>query len=115
MTHTVTLKKADKVILLEALSASQEIKEQKLKKSDSINLMNKNYLDAAHKFCLPIEIHDRKKNIMTWFIDQMKHSGKLWDTELCVRACEIANRVIDNTYDHYKSIEHFEDLFRFEE
>jgi hypothetical protein len=99
-------------IMLEALASSMEIKERKLKKTESIEFMVKNYMDAANKLQLPIEIHDRKKNLMVWYIDQMQHSGRLWGTQLCVEACEIANRVIDNTYDHYKSIQHFEDLFK---
>jgi hypothetical protein len=111
MTHTVTLSRQDKIIILEALAASQEIKMNKLKNPESIRRMDEEYLRAAHKFLEPITIHDRKKNIMTWFKDQLQHSGRLWDTELCIRACEIAEQVIDNTYDHYKSIQIFEDLF----
>lgn len=114
MTHTVKLRKQDMFIMLEALATSMEIKERKLKKADSIEFMVKNYMDAVNKLQLPIEIHDRNKNLMVWYIDQMQHSGKLWGTQLCVEAVEIANRVIDNTYDHYKSIQHFEDLFKVE-
>ena len=100
--------------MLEALATSMEIKERKLKRAESRNLMVKNYMDAVNKLQQPIEIHDRKKNLMIWFIDQMQHSGKLWGTQLCVEAVEIANRVIDNSYDHYKSVQHFEDLFKIE-
>ena len=74
--------------------------------------MLKQYLDAAEKFLEPISIHDRKKNIMTWYIDQLQHSGKLWNTELCVRAVNIAQQVIEDSYEHYKSIQIYEDLFK---
>ena len=110
--HTIKLCKDDIRTMLEALIASQDIKEQKLQKPDSIALMRRQYLDAAEKMLVPITIHDRHKNLMTWFIDQMKHSGKLWNTELCTRACTIAQRVIDNEYEHYKSIQIYEDLFK---
>ncbi len=108
--HTVKLAKEDIALLLETLAASQEIKEQKLKNPDSIKKMQELYLDAAHKMLEPIEIHNRKNNLMTWYIDQMKHSGKLWGTELCERACMIARNVIDNSYEDYKRIQRLKDL-----
>lgn len=111
MKHTVELTREDKITLLEALAASQEIKQKKLQKPESIKEMDRQYLEAAEKFLEPIEIHDRKKNLFTWFIDQMRHSGKLWDTELCSRAVTIAQRCIDDEYRHYKSIQVYEDLF----
>lgn len=110
--HTVKLTREDTVTLLEALAASQEIKEGKLKNPESLKKMQTQYLDAAHKIMEPIEIKNSQKNLMAWYIDQMRHSGRLWDTELCVRACAIARHVIDNTYDTYKSIQHYNDLFR---
>ena len=110
--HTVKLSKDDIRTMLEALIASQDIKETKLQKPDSIALMRRQYLDAAEKMLEPITIAKRDNNLMTWFIDQMKHSGKLWNTELCSRACLIAQRVIDNEYEHYKSIQIYEDLFK---
>ena len=110
--HTVKLTKDDIRTMLEALIASEDIKLKKLQKPESINLMLKQYLDAAEKMLEPITIVKKDLNLMTWFIDQMKHSGKLWDTELCSRACTIAQRVIDNEYEHYKSIQIYEDLFK---
>jgi aspartate 1-decarboxylase len=112
MKYTVTLTKEDQRTMLEALISSQEIKERKLVKPDSISSMRKQYLDAAEKFLEPIVIVKQNNNIMTWFIDQMKHSGRFWNTELCVRACAIADRVIANEYDHYKSVQIYEDLFK---
>lgn len=112
MTHTVKLSKEDQRIMLEALIASQDIKERKLQKRDSIDQMRKQYYDAAEKMLQPIVIAQRNNNLMTWFIDQMKHSGKLWGTELCSRACLIAQRVIDDEYEHFKSIQIYEDLFK---
>jgi len=111
MTHTVHLSKNDQYIMIRALYESQLVKEQKLVRKDSRDLMIEQYHSAAEKILQPITIHDRNKNIMTWFIDQMKHSGKLWDTELCVAACAIAERVKNNEYGHYKSVEIFTDLF----
>jgi len=111
MKYTVKLTVDDQRIMLEALIASQEIKEKKLQKPDSIATMRRQYLDAAEKFLEPIEIHDKKKNIFVWFIDQMQHSGRFWNTELCMRACAIADRAIENEYDHYKSVQIYEDLF----
>ena len=111
MTHTVRLSKNDQYIMIKALYESQLVKERKLVRKDSLDLMIKQYMDAAEKMLEPITIHDRNKNLMVWFIDQMKHSGKLWDTELCVAAVNIANKVITNEYDHYKSVEIFTDLF----
>ena len=116
MTHTVTLTRQDQKTLLEALSASQEIKEKKkLKNPDSINAMNRQYYDAALKIIKPIVINKRDNNLMTWYIDQMKHTPRLWGTKLCEHACLIANRVIDDTYEEYKSIEVFEDLFKIQD
>ena len=112
MTHTVTLTREDQRTLLEALVASQDIKEKKLQKPESIAMMRQQYYEAAEKFLQPISIAQRNNNLMTWFIDQMKHSGKLWNTELCSRACLIAQRVIDDEYTHYKSIQIYEDLFK---
>jgi hypothetical protein len=57
------------------------------------------------------EFFDKKKNLFVWFIDQMQHSGRFWNTELCMRACAIADRAIENEYDHYKSVQIYEDLF----
>ena len=112
MSHTVTLRREDKITLLEALAASEEIKEQKIQNPDSLDQMHDQYLKAAHKMLEPITIHDRKKNIMTWYIDQLKHSGKLWETELAKRAISIAESVINDDYVHYKSITTYEDLFK---
>lgn len=112
MKHTVMLTKDDQRIMLEALLASQEIKERKLVKKDSIDAMRRQYVDAAEKMMRPIDIVNRNKNLMTWFIDQMKHSGRLWNTELCSRAVLIAQRVIDDEYTHYKRIQVYEDLFK---
>jgi hypothetical protein len=112
MSHSVKLSKEDQRTMLEALIASQEIKERKLQRPDSIKAMNQQYYEAAQKMLEPITINKRDNNLMTWFIDQMKHSGKLWETELCSRACLIAQRVIDDNYTHYKSIQIYEDLFK---
>jgi hypothetical protein len=112
MTHTIKLSLEDQRTMLEALIASQDIKLKKLQKPESINLMLKQYLDAAEKMLEPITIAKRDNNLMTWFIDQMRHSGKLWNTELCSRAVTIAQRVIDDEYTHYKSIQIYEDLFK---
>jgi hypothetical protein len=110
--HTVTLTKEDQRTMLEALIASEDIKLKKLQKPESIDLMLRQYVSAAEKMLEPITIVKKDNNLMTWFIDQMKHSGKLWDTELCSRACLIAQRVIDDQYTHYKSIQIYEDLFK---
>lgn len=110
--HTVELTREDKILLLEALAASEEIKERKLQNPQSREQMHSMYLDAAHKFLEPISIHDTRKNIMTWFIDQLKHSGKLWDSELAKRAVAVAQSVIDDDYGHYKSITTYQDLFK---
>jgi hypothetical protein len=112
MTHTIRLSLEDQRTMLEALIASQDIKLKKLQKPESIGLMLKQYLDAAEKMLEPITIVKRDNNLMTWFIDQMRHSGKLWNTELCSRAVTIAQRVIDDEYTHYKSIQIYEDLFK---
>jgi hypothetical protein len=112
MKYTVNLTIEDQRTMLEALIASQDIKLKKLVKPESINIMNRQYSDAASKFMQPITIVKKDNNIMTWFIDQMKHSGRFWNTELCLRACAIADRVIANEYDHYKSVQIYEDLFK---
>ena len=112
MTHTVNLTIEDQRCMLEALLASQEVKERKLQRADSLAQMREQYYDAAVKITQPIQVAQRNNNLMTWFIDQMKHSGKLWNTELCSKACLIAQRVIDDEYDHYKSIQIYEDLFK---
>lgn len=112
MTHTVSLTREDQRLMLEALVASQDIKEKKLQRQDSLDMMRKQYYEAAEKLLQPITIAQRNNNLMTWFIDQMKHSGKLWNTELCSKACLVAQRVIDDEYTHYKSIQIYEDLFK---
>lgn len=109
--HSVKLKPEDQQLMVEALVGSQEIKLKKLVKPDSIKIMRKQYYDAASKMLEPITIVKRDNNLMTWFIDQMKHSGRFWGTELCERAVRVAQAVIDDEYDHYKSVAVFEDLF----
>lgn len=111
MTHTVTLTIDDQRLLIEAMACSQEYKWKKLQKQDSIDIMNKQYYDACLKFMEPITIAKRDNNIMTWFIDQMEHSGKFYKTELCERAILVARAVIRDEYQHYKSVQVFEDLF----
>lgn len=112
MRYTVKLTDDDQRTMLEALIASQDMKLKKLQKADSIIIMKRQYYDAAVKITEPITINRRDNNLMTWFIDQMKHSGRFWNTELCMRACAIADRVIANEYDHYKSVQIYEDLFK---
>jgi len=111
MSHIVTLTVEDQKLMIEAMACSQEYKWKKLQKQDSIDAMNKQYYDACLKFMEPIEIRKQNNNIMTWFIDQMQHSGKFWKTELCERAVCLANAVIRNEYQHFKSVQVFEDLF----
>lgn len=113
MAHIVHLKKTDKLLLIEALAASMEFKYKKLRSPESIKLMEDNYADWAQKIVdLPIEIHNKGNNMMTWYIDQMRHSGLFWDTKLCRQACDLANQIINNSYNHYSKIEVFEDLFK---
>ena len=116
MTHTVNLKKSDRLLILEAVAVSMEFKLNKLRNPESIKLMERNYVDFAERIASqPVQIHDRKKNPMTWFQDQLKHSGKFWGTKLCNQAYDLANQIIENTYDHYSQIEVFEDLFQVEQ
>lgn len=109
--HTVKLSKDDQRLLIEALACSQEIKLKKLQKPESIDSMNKQYYDACLKIMDAITIVKRDNNLMTWFIDQMQHSGKFWGTELCERAVKLAEIIIKGEYQHYKSVQVFEDLF----
>jgi hypothetical protein len=113
MSHIIHLKKADKLLLIEALAASMEFKYKKLRNPESIKQMEDNYADWAEKVAnLPIEIHSKGNNMMTWYIDQMKHSGLFWDTKLCRQACDLAQQIINNSYNHWSTVEVFEDLFR---
>jgi hypothetical protein len=113
MSHIIHLKKSDKALILEALAASMEFKYKKLRNPESIEQMEHNYADFATKIVeLPVEIHNKQNNMMTWYIDQMKHSGLFWDTKLCRQACDLAQQVINNSYGHYSKIEVFEDLFK---
>lgn len=113
MSHIIHLKIADRALLLEALAASMEFKYKKLRSPESIKQMEQNYEEWAEKIAsLPIEIHSKTNNAMTWYIDQLKHSGLFWDTKLCRQACDLANQIINNSYNHYSKVEVFEDLFK---
>lgn len=113
MSHIIHLKLSDKVLLLEALAASMEFKYKKLRNPESIRAMEYNYGEWAEKIAnFPIEIHNKNNNAMTWYIDQLKHSGLFWDTKLCRQACDLATQIINNSYSHYSSVEIFEDLFK---
>lgn len=111
--HIINLKMSDRALILEALAVSMEYKYKKLRNPESIKLMEDNYEKFAEDIAnYPVEIHDRTNNPMTWFQDQLKHSGLFWDTKLCSQANDLANRVINNTYEQYSRIERFEDLFK---
>jgi len=94
MKHKIKLIKDHREILLETLAQSLEIKDIKLRNPDSKRIMEKQYYDAALKICEGTIECGRSgtkpgDNLFGWIIDQIKHSGKLYDHELGKFAIDI--------------------------
>jgi len=101
MAHIVKLTKNHKRILLEAIIYSMEIKEKKLRKTDSIEQMHRYYTDAANKIIMPVECGSIKKNLFTWLKDQFYHTTGFENTEFGQLAIAICDAAASNTYETY--------------
>jgi len=105
MSHTISLTKTHKRILLEALLESHTIKEKKLRNPEGLRIMTEMYNDAANKLLSNVECGKNgsksSDNLFGWLIDQFNHSGNLPDTEfgkLAILICESAGR---NQYEQF--------------
>lgn len=121
MTHEVVLEREDAYILVKALIESEDIKLKRGYAEKTNEEITRQYADAAQKFVAatksltpnpePIVIRQRQKNLMWWFIDQMKHSGKFWNTDLCQQAVQVAQKCIDGDYNSQRRRELFDTFF----
>jgi hypothetical protein len=107
----IKLSPQDLFILREALDASKKIKLKKLQNVASRERMVEMYEDARAKLAEPIEVKNTTVNLFTWILDQLKHSGHLWDTSLCKNATAICQSCIRDEYEHFASIQVFDSLF----
>lgn len=107
----IKLNEQDLFIMREALDASKKIKLKKLQNVESKEKMLILYEDARIKLGNSIEIKNTNVNLFTWILDQLKHSGGLWDTSLCKNAVAIIEACVRNDYDHFSSIQVFDSLF----
>ena len=119
MTHTIRLIKDHREILLETLAQSMEIKEGRLRNPDSLRKMEQQYYDAALKIfngsidCGRPGVKNATDNLFAWIIDQIRHSGRLYDHELgkfAIDICRAAGEGLDQYQQFHNPLPRLFDL-----
>ena len=117
MSHVIHLLPRHQRVLIQALIESAEIKSRLvIRDAQSLDVMNSQYADAGEKFLEPVRVHDRRKNLFTWFLDQIAHTPHLRTQELGVWASVIADSCIKNVYSEFcgsADQTNFHDIFEF--
>jgi hypothetical protein len=117
MSHVINLLPRHQRVLIQALIESAEIKARLvIRDPESLDHMNTQYADAGEKFLLPVRVHDSRKNLFTWFQDQIAHTPHLRTQELGVWASVIADSCSRNCYREFcgsATASNFHDIFEF--